>query len=269
MVRKTILKFVSRVEKAINLRNFNFIESDRNKLFAYRCYGHSVEKIYPIKFNPAARKFNTEIIQNSGIYNVDGLTFDLSKDGLYRFYKLPQISEQRIICKNNFESASQILGYLFCYGNKDDRLSSEKMLKEVTNRTLSLGCKSQSEISQKILQELNVNSRIVACTSLEEWNGQDDGHTLLEIMNKNHKNFVYDPSFRRVFPNSSIVELCLKGVAQSKQKLLPGNLGNSGFKVENYDYSFWVEQRLLSSELLEEWYDHVLQVPLIMENTFC
>lgn len=268
MVRKIILKIVSSVKKLINLRKLKLVDVNRNELFAYRCYGNKVEKIYPIIFNPSAKILGTQLIQTRGIYNVDGFTFDLSKDGLYRFYKLPQISEQRIICKNNFKSASQILGYLFCYGNKDDKLSLANMLKEITNRTLSLGCKSQAELSKEILKGLSVNSRIVACSSLAEWNGQNDGHTMLEIVNKNRKIFVYDPSFRRVFPNSNIFELCLKGIGHSKQKMLPGNLGNSGFSIKNYDYSFWVEQRLLSSQLLEEWYDHVLQVPLIMENSF-
>ena len=83
-------------------------------------FGTAIETIYPVNFDPNAKELDSGLVLEAGLYNVDGLTFDLSRDGLYRFYKLPSVSEQRVVCKNKFSSASQILGYLFCYGNRDD-----------------------------------------------------------------------------------------------------------------------------------------------------
>ena len=145
-------------------------------------------------------------------------------------------------------------------------LSFDAKLRHLTTRTLSLGCKWQSELAKFILNRLKIQSRIVACSSLELWNGQDDGHTLLEVTGDSGNIFVYDPSFRRMFPQNNILELCVNGVRNSKQMLLPGNQGNSGFRVKSYDYSFWVERRLLSEECLQEWYERVLQVPLILDG---
>ena len=180
-----------------------------NNLVCYRCYDGKITRIEPV-INPSTIHFSNNLFQEAGYVNFEGLTFDLRLDGVYRFYRLPEISEQRIVCKDGLFSLLKMLGYLWQYGNKDDDLTSDQLLQKLGERTLVLGCNSLSELSQQILNYYEIKSRLVACITCDPWNAQDDGHTLLEIKDENHQWFVYDPSFQRYFSKTSIFDLCIK-----------------------------------------------------------
>ena len=72
-------------------------------------------------------------------------------------------------------------------------------LKILKSKVLSISCGDQSLLANEILKELQLETRIVASITLEEWNEGDDGHTLIEVRDENGIWSAYDTSFLRYF----------------------------------------------------------------------
>lgn len=239
-----------------------YIDATENVLVAYRCHATSVERISPVDAVKTAA-LSDDLFQESGHVEVDNHVFDLRGDGLYRFYKLGEISQQRIVCNDGLSSLLQMIGYLWNYGNKDDFASLENLQKILKSRIITAGCGTLARVSGQIFKSIGIQTRLIAGMSKNPWNGQDDGHTLLEIKSPQGNWFVYDPSFHRIF-NMPLIDVCRH--RPFKVIHLPGNRSNGGFVSNNYHYDFWIDERLLSEQSLNEWYSKVLDVPLIHDG---
>lgn len=242
-----------------------FVFPDSAPLNVYRCYDKTIEILDPIDHKATITK-SSELLQEPGYIEFENKIYDLTKDGVYRFYRLPNISTQYLVCKNGVNSLLKMAGYLWIYGKKDDKLTIEQAYDSIHHKIIYASCGQLSRLMQHICTRLHIESRIVACMSKNIWNGQDDGHTLLEIKNRG-KWFAYDPGSNLTFylENEPISIFAL-----SKNKDLPielhfyaGNTSVGEFNFKNYDYGFWVNERFLSTSCLWRWYQKVLDVPLI------
>lgn len=250
-----------------------FLSKFRNKpdlantpIMAYRCYGGEVEVIQPVEQAEQAEKLSDALFQSPGMVSVGGKNYKLEQDGVYRFFQLDKLSEQRIVCgAESLNSLMNMLGYLWKYGNTDDALTDEVMCKKAMNRTIVAGCGSLSRMAIYILNRYRIEARLVAGMTLEDWNGYDDGHTCLEVKNTEGKWCLYDPSYSRLFEGKGIADVCAD--ASILPKILTGQTGSGSFERNRYNYDFWIEQRALSVSALGEWYRRVFQVPLIYAGT--
>lgn len=254
--------------KSLGIRRFHG-DSLTNKLHAYRCYDGQIEVLSPIELDESmvAHGLSHSFFQNRGYVRVAGEVFDLTRDGLYRFYRLPSLSEQRIVCSSGFNSLMKTLGYCFKYGTSDNDTPVEDLLKALKIRPVVAGCQYLSELVILIGEYYGLSIRKVAVISIDPWNGQDDGHTLLEVK-LDGRWIAYDPSFNCVFSSEgallSLWDLCdlkMQGVELFR---LPGYRESAPYNIGDYDYSFWVDKRGLSEEMLIDWYKHVLHVPLFL-----
>ncbi len=240
---------------------------ENNSMRAYCCFAGKIEKLSPVE-NTNSNCLSKSIVQEPGFVEVEGEVYDLKSVGVYKFYRLSSYSEQRIVCpsKGDIDPILNMLGYLFQYGNLDQALPQQALLDNLTSKTLSTTCGNQAYIAQQIMSLFDIETRLVAGITLQEWNGYDDGHSLLEVKDARGQWFVYDPSFKCYFKDTTLYELSHSSTKLEKIEFLPGQLGCGGFRSNNFDYGFWVEERLLSKEALFEWYNRVLEVPLIYSD---
>lgn len=241
-----------------------------NDLIGYRCYAGEVERL-PQAIAIADTALSSSVFQSPGFVEIDGKVFDMRKDGVYRFYRLPELSEQRIVCTNGLESLLQSIGYLVGYGDDNNNLPVEEISEFLTRRRFIGGCTQLSLVSQKILNHYGFASRLVALMTLSSWGGEDDGHTLLEVKYPDNVEWIlYDPSFGLHFKSRgrrlSLIEFSQQRYEDLEVERLPTNPGYSRFKNGEYDYDFWIGARFLSPEILTDWYRHIGALPLVFEK---
>lgn len=266
--REFIYRALYKIKQFIIRSRDPFVFVEANSLVGYRCFAGEVELLRPEDVT-ADFKLSESVIQSPGLVEVAGVVFDLRRDGVYRFYKLPSISEQRIVC-NGGGDLLQSLGYLLGYGDDDDKTSIAKLFKKLNRRRVVASCGTLTLVAQKILTCFGVISRPVVLMSLDPWGGHDDGHTLLEITDHDNNWFLYDPSFGVCFKKDgrrlNLVEFSKFKNEMLELEQLPVHPGYSRFNSKDNDYDFWIGERFLSPDRLWDWYRRVGDLPLVSDK---
>ena len=209
---------------------------------------------------------------------VDGLTFDMREPGLYRFYRLPCVSEQRVVCSAGVESALSCFGYIWAYGLSDAGKTADENTRNATKRVLHLGCSDCAFLAASLFTSIGIQARVVAAYTFGPWGGQDDGHTLVELYADdsfgamtNERWLLYDPSFHRLFmlqgKHLSLREV-LENVNHPELMIVPlhGNVSPALWRCNGYDYGFWIAHRIMEEGALLEWYRRILNIGLIFKD---
>lgn len=256
-----------RLKRAVLGQNLpSYLSSEANALAGYRCHAGVLE-VLEAWSGVADTLLSKGVLQSPGFVEVDGNVFDLRRDGLYRFYRLPSVSEQRVVCTGGVESILHTMGYLFGYGNDDDARTQEQLVEQLRHRRVVGGCGTLAKVANRILSSLGIESRIVILMTLGQWGGQDDGHTLLEIRNTDKTWFLYDPSFgtcfRRQGRRLSATDFSCARNDEVELERLPANPGYARFDGGSYDYDFWIAERFMSQQRLLDWYRRVGALPLL------
>ena len=164
-----------------------------------------------------------------------------------------------------------MIGYLFSYGSYHDDENTQNLLNIILKRRVVAGCGVLANMVKEILSKYGVESRLAYMMTLGDWGGQDDGHTLLEIKGIDGFWFLYDPTFGYCFELNnkriSIYEFAssIKDSQISWSKL-PSNLSYGSVTRNNYEYDFWIGERFLSQEIMQSWFIHVSELPLLNQN---
>ena len=246
---------------------------DANPLYAHRCHAGRVERWHPVSSGSTCDEANglaDGIFQPPGFVSVDGSVFDLRAEGVYRFYRLARLSEQRIVWHGGLDSLLSMLGYLWVYGSVDNAIAAEPAaaLDAARRGVVVATCTCLARLGVAVMAEGNLAARPVALVTLDPWGGYDDGHTLVEVKSSEAGWFLYDPSFnlcflengRRLSLLETVDSLKLRRVALER---LPGNTGHAIHRVDGYDYGFWLAERFYSDAILYGWYLRLAGVSLI------
>ena len=248
------------------------IDPRNNQLVCYRLYDGIYQRIEAQDNLNNAQPLSETLIQSPQYVHFKDAYYDLTLPGVYRFYRLNDVAEQRLVVDGSVEQLLNCMGYLWKYGF--EKMVDEKTLaaKKVQNHIFVAGCSDISVIASQILQCYGVTSRIIRFQTLNHLGGQDDSHTLLEVMNEDGDWFVYDPSFLAIFISENkkltAFDMQQRNIAKDsiKVKLFAGANGPAPFKHSNYDYGFWVEERFHATSALHQWFDAILGVCLYWQG---
>jgi hypothetical protein len=239
-----------------------------NPLRAYRCYDGEIYPISPISGEGPAKVDTLQV--DAGVIEIDKQMFRLLEDGIYRFYRLPVVSEQRIVCQGGLDSLLKMIGYLWAYGC-ENRTNRGTNFSQISKRCLVASCTNLALAAKYVLSLFAINSRLVSMVTAKGWGGYDDGHTLLEINSEKGDWFLYDPSFNCCFKGKkgrlSLLDFVEKvHTGEVVLEKLPGNCGHREYATNKYDFGFWVDERMHSTDMLIEWYKRIGDVPLILSG---
>ncbi|WP_434685295.1 hypothetical protein [Pseudanabaena minima] len=252
------------------------VSHKQNPVICYRCNGMMLNSIYPLqqpieRFSSSLNPVNlpNKIVIEPNIYQVRDILFELNDIGLYRFYALNEINEQRLILSgNDVTSIVKVLAHIWDYGSQDINLDKRQIQQVILHRKIILPCSSLAFLCLDLLQMIHIKARVIAVLTMEEWNQLDDGHTLIEIFDPIEGWFIYDPSFKCIFraKNQKLSLLQLIDIISNHQQYEIEFLtikNTNVFRNASYDFSFWVEHRSNNEYELRKWYQRIFQIPLI------
>ena len=87
-----------------------------NQLIVYRLKNGSYKRIEEIQPCGAVEQLGKDLIQKPSVVMFEQKFYDLTETGIYRFYRLNKISEQRFVTDEKVETYLNCVGYLWSYG---------------------------------------------------------------------------------------------------------------------------------------------------------
>ena len=159
-------------------------------------------------------------------------------------------------------------GYFYVHGNKDDHLDVEALAAIGTTRNISVTCGTISNLLRNVLKKFRIESRIAVSSTIQQPNGLDDGHIMLEV--RAGKSWVlFDPDSRTFFGTNNrkigvadISVSFLPRVGKNIQVYGPLMMVDVGGFADSKgnDLSFLEQRSRISPNSLTHWYNRVLGV---------
>lgn len=240
------------------------------------CSFNNVTRLKPSALSPT-NVLSDSLIIPTGIYQIAGITYDLRKEGLYRFMFPGVLNKQRIVYKKDVDKLLSSISWIATHGNSDDKLTITSLMSKASKSKLVITCGVVSTFAKKVLDKLAIKSRIVVGMTSGKYNDYDNGHTLLEVYRpKYNKWVVYDLDNNcymadRGTPLSflEVSHYVRTNKAFNFIKLSEDTKLGEAFKSSGgYDYSFYSEYIVVNNKSLRSWYKRVLQIPLIGDQSF-
>ncbi|MDC0041335.1 hypothetical protein OAJ50_01270 [Candidatus Nitrosopelagicus sp.] len=213
-----------------------------------------------------------------GKYIFSGKTYNLDKEGVYRFVNPGKNNKQRIVFETNHDALLSSIAWIYSHGNKDDEKEYSEILTKAKNEKIFATCGTISNWSIQFLKNNGIKARIVAVLTLEDWNSYDNGHILIEVFQEKLKKWVlYDIDNDAYFTHNgnplSLLEFTKKVKENNYEinfiaKKNDIDISNFVDKENNYNYSFLIEARFLDEETRRKWYNRVFQVPMIVDEKY-
>ena len=233
---------------------------------AYRAINGKVVPLEDENLKLSAPELPNTLIVPSGFYTFENKVYKLDQPGLYRFsyfYKAGQQSatQQRIVFDGDVQALLSAIAWLSAQGEKDNPLTLEELEKKALSEKINVTCSVISRLGQKILSKVNIKSRLIETFTLDDWNGYDDGHVMLEVFLPNKKKWVlYDLTAKNYFKSNGLL-LSAAGLFQRVKKgdfdlVSIANTGMSNFGK----FDFYMEEIFNAPK---KWYKHIYQVVVI------
>jgi len=210
-----------------------------------------------------AKDLPQELIIEPGIYKVFGSSYNLQKEGVYRFILPNKANEQRIVYKNNPHALLSGIAWLFVHGDRDNGEKNSKLMQKATQEKLVATCGKITSFAKSILSEKKIESRIVSALTNDPLNGFDDSHVLIEVKFSDGWR-VYDLDNNNVFKKQgrylNLIELkeAFANNSFELEKIADDPvIDATDFKASGYDFGFYTEQKLANDSLLKEWYKRI------------
>lgn len=266
---------LAKLHSQLDLPTYKFTDEE---LFAYFFLSNNVVPISPVKEVSDEKALPSELIIKPGFYTFNDQVYDLTHEGLYRFFIPQKTNQQRIVFKQDTEALISSLSWIVSHGNTDDSKNLEELNLQARESKLVLTCGTNIKWTQDILQSLGLKSRMVMGLTLDKWNNYDNGHTLIEVYRPEYNKWiVYDLDNDRKFSKNrqplSFLELVenVNTGDYEVEKISNSIRGDaSGFidQSSGYNYSLLWETMTASDDRIRRWYKRVLQALLIVDPNY-
>ena len=248
---------------------------DDNVPIVYHAFMTSTTHLNAIDDNNDAKELPNSLVIPPGKYSFQGNTYNLNKEGMYRFIAVLKENQQRIVFEKNIDALLSGISWLYTHGGIDDYKEYDELIQKALTSKIYAQCYTISFSLQTILEQQGIQSRVVTTLTLEPWNTYNNGHTMLEVFRDDYNKWVvYDLDGNAYFEKDK-TPLSLMEWYQ----LIPNDdyeiifladdvkvdVSNVSSK-DDYDYVFLSESVLMNEEQQRKWYKRVIQIPMIQDD---
>ena len=272
-----IKKTASRVLRKIKLKE-DIIKPpgiEKNKPIVYHAFLEKIQMVDVVS-NEDGNELPDELVIPKDKYIFSGNTYNLDKDGVYRFVNPGKYNIQRIVFEKDLNALLSSIAWIYSHGNNDDEKEYSEILQKAKNEKIFATCGTISNWSVQFLKEFGVKARIVAVLTLDDWNSYDNGHILVEVYREELKKWIlYDVDNDAFFSSNGIPLSLLEFVKKVREDdydiefiARKNDIDISNFvdRENSYDYGFLIEARFLNEQTRRKWYKRVFQVPMIVDE---
>lgn len=153
------------------------------------------------------------------------------------------------------------------HGTRDNVYTPEQLVAKIQNgERVSVTCTTVSTMAKIILEQHGFQSRNVLTLTAGAWDGDNDGHSMLEVWDESNQKWT-------LFDLDNNVQILIHGKAATIVDFTQAVAANdyqlfylSGDQA--FDPS-WQDQDINPKEFnLRAWYQHVIQIPSIKDGDF-
>lgn len=272
-----IKKTASRVLRKIKLKE-DIIKPpgiEKNKPIVYHAFLEKIQMVDVVS-NEDGNELPDDLVIPKDKYIFSGNTYNLDKEGVYRFVNPGKYNIQRIVFEKDLNALLSSIAWIYSHGNNDDEKEYSEILQKAKNEKIFATCGTISNWSVQFLKEFGVKARIVAVLTLDDWNSYDNGHILVEVYREELKKWIlYDVDNDAFFSSNGIPLSLLEFVKKVREDdydiefiARKNDIDISNFvdRENSYDYGFLIEARFLNEQTRRKWYKRVFQVPMIVDE---
>ena len=272
-----IKKTASRVLRKIKLKE-DIIKPpgiEKNKPIVYHAFLEKIQMVDVVS-NEDGNELPDDLVIPKDKYIFSGNTYNLDKEGVYRFVSPGKYNIQRIVFEKDLNALLSSIAWIYSHGNNDDEKEYSEILQKAKSEKIFATCGTISNWSVQFLKEFGVKARIVAVLTLDDWNSYDNGHILVEVYREELKKWIlYDVDNDAFFSSNGIPLSLLEFVKKVREDdydiefiARKNDIDISNFvdRENSYDYGFLIEARFLNEQTRRKWYKRVFQVPMIVDE---
>jgi hypothetical protein len=241
-----------------------------NEPLAFHLVGRQVRALKPLAV--AASALPRKLVIEPGVYRVHGKTWNLAREGLYRFL-LPGVgNHQRIVYRRDPIALLSGLAWISSHGDRDNGRSVDEWIKIARTGKLIVTCGAMARMGQTVCESVGLRARRVAARSLVTLNTYDNGHALLEVQLDGRWTLV-DLDVKFLFTRDdrrlSLLEFSSasqRGDYDIEPLAAATGLAMGHFQGDGYDYGPFMETTFCTEAWLRRWYKRIMMVPVIPEG---
>ena len=215
------------------------------------------------------------LIDGDRLVSLSNSAYQLDQEGLYRFIIPGQAVRHVILYKGDVFDLMAAIAHIHIHGWIDDGRSFSDLLKKAQQDRLILSCGSISQFTHQLLDGIGVRNRIVLGLTLDEWNSYDNGHTMIEVwktFNGIEQWVVFDIDHQAFFLDSDGSYLSFYGLSRAINqgiyyqivRLAHEDMVDLSGQGNEFNWTLlFTERSFIDDMSLRQWYQRVLQVPLI------
>ena len=163
-------------------------------------------------------------------------------------------------------NALEFIASNITHGSQDNAGDPNDLLNRIKNgERVYVTCTKASTIGQLYLEEFGIQSRVVMTLTLDTWNDNDNGHTMLEAFDTGLNKWVLFDIDNNVQPldnNGNPVSLVdFPSLVKNDNYVLFKLADDQYFQIDDSDYD-----TLYAPFVLKPWYERSIQVPIIIDN---
>ena len=138
------------------------------------------------------------------VYSYNGLAYDMTAEGLYRFVHTPTSAEpwedcgHRIVTNGESDKLMSALAGVTVHGTVDEGLTDAQRTHHARTGWLRMRCGEIDRWARARLAQCGIQARSVSLVTMESPNGYDDGHVTTEVLSGGAWR-LYDLDNNRVF----------------------------------------------------------------------
>ena len=241
-----------------------------NKPLAFHLVGRQVQALKPLAV--AAAALPRKLVIEPGVYRVHGKTWNLAREGLYRFLFPGVGNHQRIVYRRDPVALLSALSWISSHGDRDNRKSVKEWMAIARTGKLILTCGAMARMGQTVCESVGLRARCVAARTLDTLNTYDNGHALLEVQLEGRWTLV-DLDIKCLFVKAgrrlSLLEFSSasqRGDYEIEPLAAATGLAMGHFQGDGYDYGPFMETTFYSETGVRRWYKRIMMVPVIPEG---
>lgn len=210
----------------------------------------------------------SSLVISPGLYKINGSTYDMLNDGLYRFFDYSTLlTTHRIVYSTNPLAILSSTMWLTTQSYADNSLTYSQMTERAKTDKLRIACGNSVLWTKTLLDAEGIPSRMVNGITTEAWNYVNDGHAMLEVF-LNGKWVLFDFSFNTRFWRDGVplnlIEI-ISGDYEIEHMTIDTSYDVTGMFYQGHSLASMFEP-MTSPALLKDLYNRLLQTALIYDN---